>query len=137
MWRTILLYAVALAVAAAALEWLEYRYVTRRFSTEFYIAVIPRFRGLRVWAGRSDAAPSPRLRRNEARSARSAHPARLRDLALLASGTNKNGPDARISPNTVKTHVALVYEKLMSSSRAGDESALASLFRCGSGQITL
>ena len=36
MWRTILLYAIALALAAAALEWLEYRYLVRAFSTELY-----------------------------------------------------------------------------------------------------
>jgi hypothetical protein len=34
MARTILLYAVGLAVAAAALDWLEYRYLTHAFSGE-------------------------------------------------------------------------------------------------------
>jgi len=40
MTRLILLYALALAVAVTALEWLEYRYVTRAFSTEIYIVLL-------------------------------------------------------------------------------------------------
>jgi hypothetical protein len=37
MARLIILYALALALAVTGLEWLEYRYVTRAFSTEIYI----------------------------------------------------------------------------------------------------
>jgi DNA-binding CsgD family transcriptional regulator len=118
MWRTILVYAVALAVAAAALEWLEYRYMTRRFSTEFYIAVIAAaFAALGVWAGRKlTPAPAPAtFERNEA-AIRSLglSPRECEILELLASGQS-NKELARtlgISPNTVKTHVARVYEKL-------------------------
>jgi DNA-binding CsgD family transcriptional regulator len=118
MWRTVLVYAVALAVAAAALEWLEYRYVTRRFSTEFYIAVIAAaFAALGVWAGRklTPAPASATFERNEA-AIRSLglSPRECEILALLASGQS-NKELARtlgISPNTVKTHVARVYEKL-------------------------
>ena len=40
MARTILLYALALAVGAGLLQWLEYRYVTRIFPTEIYIALL-------------------------------------------------------------------------------------------------
>ena len=118
MWRTILVYAVALALAAAALQWLEYRYVTRRFSTEFYIAVIAAgFAALGVWAGRklTPAPASAAFERNEA-AIRSLglSPRECEILALLASGQS-NKELARtlgISPNTVKTHVARVYEKL-------------------------
>lgn len=53
MARTVILYAAALALAVAALEWLEYRYVTRMFSTEIYIVLLAvGFAGLGVWAGR-------------------------------------------------------------------------------------
>jgi len=118
MWRTILVYAVALALAAAALEWLEYRYVTRRFSPEIYIALIAAcFAALGVWAGRK-LTPAPAagpFERNEA-AIRSLglSPRECEILALLASGQS-NKELARtlgISPNTVKTHVARVFEKL-------------------------
>jgi DNA-binding CsgD family transcriptional regulator len=118
MWRTILLYALALAAAAAALEWLEYRYLTRRFSTEIYIAMIAAgFAALGVWAGRklTPAPASPVFERNHA-GIRSLglSPRECEILELLASGQS-NKELARtlgISPNTVKTHVARVYEKL-------------------------
>ena len=118
MWRTIILYALALALAAAALEWLEYRYVTRRFSTEIYIALIAAgFAGLGVWAGRK-LTPAPAagpFERNHAAIRSLGLTARECEiLELLASGQS-NKELARtlgISPNTVKTHVARVYEKL-------------------------
>jgi DNA-binding CsgD family transcriptional regulator len=118
MWRTIVLYAVALALAAAALDWLEYRYLTRRFSTEIYIAFIAvGFAALGVWAGRK-MTPAPRpaaFERNDAAIRSLGLTARECEiLELLASGQS-NKELARtlgISPNTVKTHVARVYDKL-------------------------
>ena len=118
MARTILLYALALALAVALLDWLEYRYVTRAFSTEIYIALIAvAFVGLGLWAGRR-LTPAPArgpFERNEA-AIRSLglSPRECEILALLASGQS-NKELARtlgISPNTVKTHIARVYEKL-------------------------
>ena len=50
--RTILLYAAALAAAALALNWLEYRFLARAFSTEIYIALLcVGFVALGIWAG--------------------------------------------------------------------------------------
>jgi DNA-binding CsgD family transcriptional regulator len=118
MWRTIIVYAVALALAAAALEWLEYRYMARLFSTEIYIALIAAaFTALGVWAGRklTSVPPTGPFERNQA-AIRSLglSPRECEILALLASGQS-NKELARtlgISPNTVKTHVARIYEKL-------------------------
>jgi DNA-binding CsgD family transcriptional regulator len=118
MWRTVLVYAVALAVAAAVLEWLEYRYVTHLFSPEIYIALIAAaFAALGVWAGRklTPATAAGPFERNEA-AIRSLGLSRreCEILALLASGQS-NKELARtlgISPNTVKTHIARVFEKL-------------------------
>lgn len=118
MWRTIILYAVALALAAAALDWLEYRYMTRLFSTEIYIGLIAAgFAALGVWAGRK-LTPAPvagLFERNHAAIRSLGLTARECEiLELLASGQS-NKELARtlgISPNTVKTHVARVYEKL-------------------------
>lgn len=119
MARTILLYAVALALGATLLQWLEYRYLARAFSTEIYIALLAfGFIGLGIWAGRTlTPAPAPRqgFTRNEA-AIRSLGLSRreCEILELLASGqSNKElARTLSISPNTVKTHVARVYEKL-------------------------
>ena len=118
MARTIILYALALAVAAAALEWLEYRHLTRAFSTEIYIALLAAgFAALGIWVGRklTPAPAAAEFVRNEA-AIRSLglSPRECEILALLASGQS-NKEMARtlaISPNTIKTHVARVYEKL-------------------------
>ena len=118
MWRTILLYALALAVAATALEWLRYRYLAHAFSGEIYIALIAAaFIALGIWAGqRLTPAPRPAaFERNEAAIRSLGLTARECEiLGLLASGqSNKELARAlAISPNTVKTHVARVYEKL-------------------------
>ncbi len=119
MARTIILYAVALALAAFVLNWLELRYYARAFTTEIYIAILAvGFIALGIWAGvkltprRAGAEP---FARNEAavRSLRLS-PRECEILALLASGESNKEMARRlgISPNTVKTHVARIYEKL-------------------------
>lgn len=119
MARTILLYALALALGATLLQWLEYRHVTRAFSTEIYIALLALgFIGLGIWAGRrlTPAPPSgdPFERNEAAIRSLGLSPRECEVLELLASGQS-NKEMARtlsISPNTVKTHIARVYEKL-------------------------
>lgn len=118
MWRIILLYALALALAATALEWLKYRYWTHAFSTEIYIFLIAAaFIALGLWAGRR-LTPRPAaaaFERNHAAIRSLGLTARECEiLALLASGrSNKEMARALgISPNTVKTHIARVFEKL-------------------------
>lgn len=119
MARTIILYALALALGAAALQWLEYRYFTGAFSTEIHIGLIALgFVGLGVWTG---AALTPRT---EARRAFARNEAAVRSLGLspreceileLLASAASNKEIARklaISPNTVKTHAARIYEKL-------------------------
>jgi DNA-binding CsgD family transcriptional regulator len=118
MWRTILLYAVALALAATALEWLKFRHWTNAFSTEIYLFLIAAaFIALGLWAGRklTPQPAGPAFERNHA-AIRSLglSPRECEILALLASGQS-NKEMARtlgISPNTVKTHIARVFEKL-------------------------
>ena len=118
MARIIVFYAAALALAAAALDWLDYRHATRAFSTQIYITLIAiGFVGLGIWVGRrlTPRARPAEFRRNEAaiRSLRLS-PRECEILDLLASGrSNKEMARAlSISPNTVKTHIARVYEKL-------------------------
>ncbi|NHK28436.1 helix-turn-helix transcriptional regulator [Parvularcula flava] len=52
MIRTVILSALGLSAAALALEWLEYQYVIRTLSTEFYIVILCiAFTALGLWAG--------------------------------------------------------------------------------------
>jgi DNA-binding CsgD family transcriptional regulator len=118
MARTIILYALALGLAVAALEWLESHYAMRTFSTELYIVLLAvGFAALGIWAGRRltpRPAAGPFERNQAAIRSLGLTPRECEILALLASGQS-NKEMARslgISPNTVKTHLARLYEKL-------------------------
>lgn len=121
--RTIALYALGLALAAIALAWLEYKYVTRVFTGEIYVMFIALgFTALGVWAGR-------RLTRKTQAAPFEVNHAALTSLGVtsrehemlhaLADGlTNKEiARRFDVSPNTVKTHVSSLYEKLEVSRR--------------------
>jgi DNA-binding CsgD family transcriptional regulator len=118
MARTIILYGLALALAAAALEWLEYRYLIRAFSTQVYVALIALASvALGLWLGRklTPGAASATFARNDAAVRSLGLTARECEiLALLASGQSikEIARALGISPNTVKTHVGRLYEKL-------------------------
>lgn len=118
MWRTILLYALALAIAAAGLEWLRFRHSTRLLPTDLYVGLIAvAFVALGLWLGLR-LTPMPRrqqfVRNDAAIRSLGLSPRECEILEMLASGaSNKELARALgISPNTVKTHVARVYEKL-------------------------
>lgn len=121
--RTILPYALALAAVAALVQWLEYRHDMHAFSNEIYVALIAAgFTVIGIWAG---VKLTPRRRRepfvrNEAAlRALGISPREHEILELLARGISNREMAERlgISPNTVKTHVARLYEKLMVEKR--------------------
>ena len=119
MARTIILYALALAAAAVALNWLEYRYLARAFSGEIYFALVAlAFIGLGVWAGTKltpRATPAEPFARNDAAIRSLGLSRREVEILEAMAGGDSNKEMARrlgISPNTVKTHIARVYEKL-------------------------
>jgi DNA-binding CsgD family transcriptional regulator len=119
MTRMILRYATALALAVTALEWLEYRYVTRAFSTEIYLVLLAAaFAGLGLWAGhrlsRRRAAAAKFERNDAAIRSLGLTPRECEILGLLAAGqSNKEiARQLEISPNTAKTHIASVFHKL-------------------------
>ena len=122
MARPIILYGIALAAVAFLLEWLNYKHVVHRWSTEFYIACIAVICvALGIWAGnRLTARPRQAFARNDAAiAALGISPRECEVLDMLAAG-HANKVIARqldISPNTVKTHIARVYEKLAVASR--------------------
>ena len=118
MIRVILIYAGVLGMAAFALQWLQYHYVTKVFAPEFYVALIGvGFTALGLWVGR---ALTPARRSTEF----AVNAAALNTLGItareyavleqLAVGlSNKQIADTlHVSPNTVKTHVSRLYEKL-------------------------
>jgi DNA-binding CsgD family transcriptional regulator len=123
MTRLILIYGISLAALAFALEWLDYRHAMRVYSTEFYIVCIAILFGcLGMWVGnRMTARPrGPGFMRNEAAISTLGISARECEVLDLLAAGHSNKVIARrldISPNTVKTHVARVYEKLEVASR--------------------
>ncbi len=118
MKKTIVLYGGLIALAALALEWAEYKYVTRVFAPEIYVVLIAvSFTALGVWAGRrlTGQAPIGPFEKNLAALASLGVTDREYEvLALLAEGiTNKEiARRLDVSPNTVKTHISRLYEKL-------------------------
>jgi DNA-binding CsgD family transcriptional regulator len=118
MARMIIRYALALALAVTGLEWLEYRYVTRAFSTEIYIVLLAAgFTVLGLWAGHrlTRRRTAPEFERNDA-AIRSLGltPREYEILGLVAAGqsTKEIARQLAISPNTAKTHIASVFQKL-------------------------
>ena len=119
MARTIILYALALALAAFALSWLELRWFARAFTLEIYLALVAlAFVALGVWAGSKltprRAAEGPFQRNDAAIRSLGLSPREVEILDALALGESNKEMARRlgISPNTVKTHIARVYEKL-------------------------
>ena len=123
LWRTTLLYALLLAAAAFLLQWAEYRYLVRRFSTETYVIVIALlFAAVGAWAGirltRSRGSPTFEINQ-QAIAQLGLSDRELEVLRLLADGqTNKEmARRLSLSPNTIKTHLANLYGKLDASRR--------------------
>jgi DNA-binding NarL/FixJ family response regulator len=118
MGRTIVIYALALAAGAFALEWIQFQYLARAFTTEIYIVLIAvGFAALGVWVGHH-------LTRREKPGPFETNLAALKSLRitdreravldLLAAGqSNKEiAASLGVSPNTVKSHVASLFDKL-------------------------
>jgi DNA-binding NarL/FixJ family response regulator len=118
MLRTILTYGALLASGALGLQWLQYQMLVRTHPAEVYMALLALacmllggWMALRVWRRPAavDAQADPLA------------PARIgiseRELEVLqhlvAGHSNKEiAQRLAVSPNTVKTHVARLFEKL-------------------------
>lgn len=123
MVRTILLWALVLALGAFALQWLEYQFLARAFSWRIYVGLIgAAFAAGGVWVGWKLAArarPDVFRRNDAALAALGLTGQEVKVLERLAAGrSNKEiARDLGLSPNTVKTHVANLYGKLEVSRR--------------------
>ncbi|WP_066806527.1 helix-turn-helix domain-containing protein [Sphingomonas asaccharolytica] len=118
MWRTVILYALGLAVAAVALEQLKFRYAADEISTDVYVGLLALgFTVLGLWVGHRLTAKKPAApfeRNNAAIASLGLTPRECEILDLLASGrTNQELAHVLgVSPNTVKTHLANLFAKL-------------------------
>jgi len=118
MTRIIILYALGLAAGAFLLQWLQYTFFVRAFSTEIYIGLIAlAFAGLGVWAGMRLArrpAPSTFEKNTAALASLGITQREEQVLALLAGGKSNKEIASKlgVSPNTVKTQIASLYQKL-------------------------
>lgn len=124
MWRTVLIYGLVLALGAVALQWLDYRIWARTHVGEVWLALVAAgFLGLGVWVGARLFRPRVMTGGFEInRPALEALGITRREhevLGLLAAGrSNKEiARQLNLSPNTVKTHVARLYEKLEATRR--------------------
>lgn len=124
MLRVIVIYGALLAAGSLGLQWLEYHYLVHAYPAEVYVALVAAgFLGLGVWVGSrlfARGAVERTFQRNDlARETLGISNRELEVLELLAEGrTNKEIAKAlTVSPNTVKTHVARLYDKLEAKRR--------------------
>jgi len=122
-WLSIVVYGLLLAAGTLVLQWFDYQRLMRSQSTEVYFGLVALgflvlgvVIGVRVIAPR----PVPDFDGNpQAQAALGISERELQVLKELAAG-HSNKQIARnldVSPNTVKTHVARLFEKLGASRR--------------------
>lgn len=118
MWKRVIGYGAALAAGTVALQWLDYRRLARMHSGDILLFLVAAaFLGLGIWLGvRVFAAPPPAPfdGNPKALAALGLTERELEVLHALAAGhANKEiAAQLHVSPNTIKTHVARVFEKL-------------------------
>jgi DNA-binding CsgD family transcriptional regulator len=118
MWKRAFLYGALLAFGTLALAWLDYQRVVRAHSGEIFIFLIALgFLVLGVFLGvRVLGAPKPAAfdGNSKAQEALGISPREMTILQEMATGlSNKEiAAHLNVSPNTVKTHVAKLFEKL-------------------------
>lgn len=123
MLRTIAIYGAVLALAALGLQWAEYQLWARTHPSALYVSLVAlAFMGLGVWVGarlferQRLAGFEPNL---AAQASLGITEREFEVLKLLAAGrSNKEiAQSLAVSPNTVKTHVARLFEKLEAARR--------------------
>lgn len=124
MLKTVLAYGITLAAGAVVLQWIEYQLWARTHAGTIYVALVAGvFLGLGIWIGARLFRKEPRsgaFKPNERAQSSLGITEREREvLQLLADGRSNKEIAARLnlSPNTVKTHVARLFEKLQVARR--------------------
>ncbi len=118
MWTRVVGYGALLGAGTLALQWLDYQRLVRVHSMDIYLLLVALaflalgiFLGLRVFAS---AAPIAFDGNPSAQAALGLSGRELEVLRELAAGHSNKEIAARlhVSPNTIKTHVARLFEKL-------------------------
>ncbi len=118
MWKQIAGYGLLLAAGMLALQWIDYQRLARVHSGDIYLFLVAAaflalgiFLGVRVLAARP---PTPFDGNPKAQAALGLSERELEVLHQLAAGrSNKEiARQLQVSPNTIKTHVARLFEKL-------------------------
>jgi len=118
MWKRAAFYGAVLAAGTLALQWLDYQRLVRMHSGDVYIFLIAvAFLALGVVIGaRIVNAPRPAAADGNPRAQATLgiSPSELTVLKEIAAGRSNKEIAVRlkVSPNTVKTHVARLFEKL-------------------------
>ena len=118
MWKQVAFYGAFLAIGTLALQWLDYQTLARAHSGDIYTFLIAAgFLALGVFVGTRLFArpPSESFDGNpKAQASLGISPRELAVLQELAAGRSNKEIATRlnVSPNTVKTHVARLFEKL-------------------------
>jgi DNA-binding CsgD family transcriptional regulator len=118
IWKQVAGYGALLAAGTLALQWLDYTRLARVHSGDIYLFLVAAaFLVLGVFVGvKAFAAPAPTAfdGNPKAQAALGLSERELEVLHELAAGrSNKEiARQLAVSPNTVKTHVARLFEKL-------------------------
>lgn len=118
MWTRAIGYGAVLAVGTLALQWLDYQRLARAHAGDIYIFLIAlAFLALGVFIGARVIAahkPAPFDGNPKAQAALGISARELTVLHEIAAGRSNKEIAAHlsVSPNTVKTHVAQLFEKL-------------------------
>lgn len=122
-WLHAVVYGALLALGAALLQWLDYLWLARTQTTGMYLALVASgflALGLCVGARLFGRSPQPVPPGNpDAQQALGISMREMAVLAELAAGYSNKEIARRlnVTPNTVKTHVARLFEKLGARSR--------------------
>ncbi|MFM7485436.1 MAG: response regulator transcription factor [Cytophagales bacterium] len=128
MTRTVILYALALALLAWLLKWLQFQFFVRDISLEAYLGLLALFfTGLGIWAGLRltrkkivTVTLGPEFVFNEAEMVRlgiSKREHEVLDLMAKGMGNQEIADKLFVSLNTVKTHTSNLFLKLEVSRR--------------------
>ena len=120
-WTHIVLYAALLAGGTVALQWLDYQRLVRSYPSAIYDGLLATgFLALGLWLGMRllgrGASPAEPAGEGNPRAAEALgiSPRELEVLQEIAAGHSNKEIALRlhVSPNTVKTHIARLFEKL-------------------------
>jgi len=120
-WIHIVLYAALLAGGTVALQWLDYQRLVRSYPSAIYDGLLATgFLALGLWLGMRllgrGASPAEPAGEGNPRAAEALgiSPRELEVLHEIAAGHSNKEIALRlhVSPNTVKTHIARLFEKL-------------------------